>query len=433
VDIIGLSGLITPSLDEMVHIAKEMQRQGFTIPIMLGGATTSRAHTAVKIAPEYTHPVIWVKDASRAVGVAQNLISEGMREDFVAGVHEDYVQLRRRHAGRQQSIKWLSLDEARANRAAIDWDAYTPPPPAATGVQVFDTIDLARVSTYIDWTPFFHAWELKGAYPRILSDKEKGKEANRLFSDAKAMLESIIREKWLTARAVIGLFPAAATPEDDVLVYSEASRQEVAATLHFLRQQQVKPPGRPNRCLADFIAPIDSGLADHIGMFAVTAGIGIEERIAAFEAAHDDYSAIMLKVLADRLAEALAEMMHADVRRCHWGYAPGETLDNEALIHEAYQGIRPAPGYPACPEHTEKATIWQLLDADQVTGITLTESYAMHPGASVSGYYIAHPEACYFAVGKINHDQVADYARRKGMDMAEAERWLAPNLGYSTG
>jgi len=433
VDIIGLSGLITPSLDEMVHIAKEMQRQGFTIPIMLGGATTSRAHTAVKIAPEYTHPVIWVKDASRAVGVAQNLISEGMREDFVAGVHEDYVQLRRRHAGRQQSIKWLSLDEARANRAAIDWDAYTPPPPAATGVQVFDTIDLARVSTYIDWTPFFHAWELKGAYPRILSDKEKGKEASKLFSDAKAMLDRIIKEKWLTARAVIGLFPAAATPDDAVLVYTDTSRQEVAATLHFLRQQQVKPPGRPNRCLADFIAPIDSGLADHIGMFAVTAGIGIDERVAAFEAANDDYSAIMLKVLADRLAEALAEMMHTDVRRHYWGYAPDEALDNEALIHEAYQGIRPAPGYPACPEHTEKATIWQLLDADKLAGIMLTESYAMHPGASVSGYYIAHPEACYFAVGKINRDQVADYARRKGMDIAEAERWLAPNLGYSTG
>jgi len=431
VDIIGLSGLITPSLDEMVHIAKEMQRLGFTIPIMLGGATTSRTHTAVKIAPEYEQPVIWVKDASRAVGVAQNLISEGMRADFVAGVSEDYAQLRERHAGRQQQIRWLSLADARANRTRIDWRAYTPPVPARPGVQAFDNVDLAHISTYIDWTPFFHAWELKGAYPRILNDKEKGHEANKLFADAQSMLERIIREKWLTARAVIGLFPAASTPDDDVLIFADASYRDVVATLHFLRQQQEKPPGKPNRCLADFIAPVDAGLADHIGMFAVTAGIGIEERVAAFEAANDDYSAIMLKVLADRLAEALAEMMHAEVRRRHWGYAPDESLDNDALIHEAYRGIRPAPGYPACPEHTEKATIWQLLDARRAAGITLTESYAMHPGASVSGLYIAHPDACYFAVGKINRDQVADYARRKGMDIVEAERWLAPNLGYT--
>jgi len=431
VDIIGLSGLITPSLDEMVHIAREMQRLGFTIPVMLGGATTSRAHTAVKIAPEYEHPVIWVKDASRAVGVAQNLISEAMYDDFVAGIREDYAQVRQRHAGRQQSIRWLQLAGARANRPAIDWPATLPAAPAEPGVRTFDDIDLARVRAYIDWTPFFHAWELKGAYPRILHDKEKGKEANKLFDDAKAMLERIIAERWLSAHAVIGLFPAASTGEDDVLVYADASRREVAATLHFLRQQQQKPPGKPNRCLADFIAPEDAGLADHIGMFAVTAGIGIEERVAAFEAAHDDYSAIMLKVLADRLAEALAEMMHADVRRRHWGYAPDEALDNEALIREAYQGIRPAPGYPACPDHTEKATIWQLLDAERAAGIRLTESFAMHPGASVSGFYIAHPDACYFAVGKINRDQVADYARRKGMDMAEAERWLAPILGYS--
>jgi len=432
VAIIGLSGLITPSLDEMVHIAKEMQRLGYSIPVMVGGATTSKAHTAVKIDPEYSRPVVWVKDASRAVGVARKLISKEQRDAFVSALMDDYTQQRQRHAGRQQTIQWLSLEDARANRPRIDWHGFTAVKPEAPGVQAFDNIDLKQISGYLDWTPFFHAWELKGAYPRILDDAEKGNEARKLFNDAKAMLDLIIGEKWLTARAVIGLFPAASTEDDDVVVYTDKARNKAAATLHFLRQQQQKPAGRPNRCLADFIAPANSGVGDYIGMFAVTAGIGIEEKIAEFEAAHDDYSAILLKSLADRLAEALAEMMHAEVRRRYWAYAADEALDNEALTREEYRGIRPAPGYPACPEHTEKATIWKLLEAEKAAGILLTETYAMHPGASVSGLYFAHPEACYFAVGKINRDQVEDYARRKGMSMEEAERWLAPNLGYET-
>ncbi len=432
VDIIGLSGLITPSLEEMVHIAMEMKRLEYTVPIMLGGATTSKAHTAVKIDPEYDKPVVWVKDASRAVGVAQNLISETMREGFISGLRDDYEQVRQRHEGRQQIIKWLSLEDARANKSRIDWDHFTPATPNKSGVQVFDNIDLKDISAYIDWTPFFHAWELKGAYPRIFDDAEKGNEARKLYNDAKAMLKRIVDEKWLTARAVTGLFPAASTVNDDVIVYADKAHKKEAATLHFLRQQQEKPPGKPNRCLSDFVAPADSGVNDHIGMFAVTAGIGIEKKVAEFEAAHDDYSAIMLKALADRLAEALAEMMHARVRKQDWAYASDETLDNDALIREEYKGIRPAPGYPACPEHTEKATLWQLLDAEKATGISLTETFAMYPAASVSGIYIAHPDACYFAVGKINRDQVEDYARRKGMSIKEAERWLAPNLGYET-
>jgi len=432
VDIIGLSGLITPSLEEMVHIAKEMKRLGFIKPIMLGGATTSKAHTAVKIDSEYDEPIVWVKDASRAVGVAQNLISESTREKFLTDLKADYEAVRERHEGRQQSIKWLSLEDARANTSGIDWDHYNPATPNKSGVQVFDKIDFNDISAYIDWTPFFHAWELKGAYPRILDDEEKGNEARKLHNDAKAMLKRIIDEKWLAARAVIGLFPAASTVNDDVTVYMDESRSETVATLHFLRQQQEKPPGKPNRCLSDFVAPADSGINDYIGMFAVTAGIGIEKRVAEFEAAHDDYSAIMLKALADRLAEALAEMVHAQVRRDIWGYAADEALENDRLIREEYAGIRPAPGYPACPEHTEKGILWELLDAEANTGMTLTETYAMNPAASVSGIYFAHPDACYFAVGKINRDQVEDYARRKDISIGEAERWLAPNLGYET-
>jgi 5-methyltetrahydrofolate--homocysteine methyltransferase len=430
VDIIGLSGLITPSLEEMAHVAKEMQRQGLKMPLLIGGATTSRAHTAVKIEPNYEQPVVWVKDASRAVGVAQNLISTDLKEEFVEGIRTDYEKARAAHAGRVAQTQWLSLADARANRARIDWSKYDAPVPKQAGVHVLDDYDLAKLVDYIDWTPFFHAWELKGSYPKILDDPDKGAEAHKLLDDARAMLQRIVDEKWLTARAVIGLFPANRDGDDDVSIYGDDSRTQVLASLHFLRQQQMKADDKPNYCLADFIAPADTGVQDYIGLFAVTAGIGIDEHVAAFEARHDDYSAILLKALADRLAEAFAEHLHERVRTEYWGYSTDEHLDNVALIHEKYRGIRPAPGYPACPDHTEKEILWKLLDAERNAGITLTESYAMLPTAAVSGIYFAHPESRYFAVGKINRDQVEDYARRKGMDLAEAERWLAPNLGY---
>ena len=440
VDIIGLSGLITPSLDEMVHVAKEMQRLNFDIPLMIGGATTSRAHTAVKIEQNYRGATVWVKDASRAVGVAQNLISEDQKNAFIAQLRNDYEQVRERHAGRQTQTKWLSLEAARANKVPIDWSGYTPPVPKHLGVQIFDDMPLEFLVPYIDWTPFFHTWELKGSYPKILSDVDKGKEAQKLFNDAQAMLEKIIAGKWLKARAVVGLFPANSVNDDDIDVFTDDSRQKVLTTLHHLRQQTEKAPGKPHRCLADFVAPRDSGKHDYIGAFVVTAGIGIDEHVARFEAAHDDYSAIMLKALADRLAEAFAEHMHDRVRHINWGFETGEWVprqgldskdfNNERLIREDYTGIRPAPGYPACPDHTEKPILWQLLDAVTNSGVSLTESYAMWPAASVSGWYFSHPQASYFAVGKINRDQVEDYARRKGMSVAEAERWLAPNLGY---
>ena len=431
VDIVGLSGLITPSLEEMAHVAKEMQRQGLQAPLLIGGATTSRLHTAVKIEPHYEAPTVWVKDASRAVGVAQKLLSDNLKQDFVQKIRAEYEQARNKHAGRADQARWLSLEQARANKAPIDWSACTPVAPQHPGIQTFDDYPLATLAGYIDWTPFFHTWELKQSYPKILDDPERGKEARRLFADAKAMLGRIVDEGWLRARAVIGLFPANSVHDDDVEIYTDESRRQVRLTLHFLRQQQQKPPGKPNYCLADFIAPKDSGLADYLGAFALTAGIGIEKKLAEFEADHDDYNAILLKALADRLAEAFAEHMHERVRREFWGYAADEQLDNAALIRERYRGIRPAPGYPASPEHTEKAGLWRLLDAEARTGIRLTESYAMLPAASVSGLYFAHPEARYFAVGKINRDQVEDYARRKGMSLEEAERWLAPNLGYS--
>jgi 5-methyltetrahydrofolate--homocysteine methyltransferase len=440
VDIIGLSGLITPSLDEMVHVAKEMQRLNFDIPLMIGGATTSRAHTAVKIEQNYRGATVWVKDASRAVGVAQNLISEDQKNAFIAQLRNDYAQVRERHAGRQTQTKWMSLEAARANKVPIDWSDYTPPVPKDLGVQIFDDMPLEFLVSYIDWTPFFHTWELKGSYPKILSDVDKGKEAQKLFNDAQAMLEKIIAGKWLKARAVVGLFPANSVNDDDIDVFTDDSRQKVLTTLHHLRQQTEKAPGKPHRCLADFVAPRDSGKHDYIGAFVVTAGIGIDEHVARFEAAHDDYSAIMLKALADRLAEAFAEHMHDRVRHINWGFETGEWVprqgldsedfNNEKLIREEYTGIRPAPGYPACPDHTEKPILWHLLDAVKNSGVSLTESYAMWPAASVSGWYFSHPQASYFAVGKINRDQVEDYAGRKGMSVAEAERWLAPNLGY---
>ncbi|MCW8957858.1 MAG: B12-binding domain-containing protein, partial [Gammaproteobacteria bacterium] len=430
VDIIGLSGLITPSLDEMVHIAKEMQRLGYQQPIMIGGATTSIAHTAVKVEPNYDEPVVWVKDASRAVGVAQNLISELHREKFVAGVKAEYEAVRERHAGRQAATQFVNLEQARKNKVQIDWDNYTPPEPKALGVTTFDDIPLEELVPYIDWTFFFHAWELRGKYPRILDDAEKGEEARKLFDDAQAMLNKIIDEKWLTARAVVGIYAANATEDDDVILYEANDAQGELARLHFLRKQTKQPPGKPNYCLSDYVAPKSSGKLDYVGMFACTTGLGIDEKIVEFEAKHDDYSAIMLKTLADRLAEACAEWLHEMVRKEEWGYGSNENLSNEQLIKEEYQGIRPALGYPACPDHTEKDIVWQLMDVQAQTGIWLTESKAMVPTAAVSGLYFSHPEARYFAVGKINREQVEDYARRKGMSVEEAEKWLGPNLGY---
>jgi len=425
VDIIGLSGLITPSLDEMVHIAKEMTRLGYRLPIMLGGATTSKAHTAVKIEPEYDEPVIWVKDASRAVGVAQNLISELNRESFVKKTREEYKGVRDRYLGRQQQINWLSLADARANRVNIDI-SNIPAAPKHPGVTALDDISIAEIREFIDWTPFFSAWELNGAYPRILSDPHKGKEAQKLFDEANTWLDTIIEKNWFAARAVFGLFPAQATDDDSIIVFEDESHQQELARFHFLRQQQDKKDNRANLCLADFVS---SEAPDYLGAFAV--GIfGAEERAKAFEADHDDYNAIMIKVLADRLAEALAEMLHYHVRTRYWGYDADESLSNDDMIREKYQGIRPAAGYPACPEHTEKNTLWQLLDIENRIGMKLTESCAMLPTAAVSGLYFASPESRYFTVGKINKDQVEDYALRKGISLDEAEKWLAPNLGY---
>ena len=425
VDIIGLSGLITPSLDEMVHIAKEMTRLGFTIPVMLGGATTSKAHTAVKIEPEYEHPVIWVKDASRAVGVAQNLISELNRAEFVQKTREEYKGVRERYLGRQSATEWLSLETARANATALNSDTIATAP-AKPGVHVLKDIPLTEIREYIDWTPFFSAWELNGAYPRILSDPHKGKEAQKLFDEAQTWLDTIIGEGWFTARAVFGLFPAQATDDDSIVVFQNEKRASEAARFHFVRQQQDKKDNRANLCLADFVS---KDADDHVGGFAV--GIfGAEEKARALEADNDDYHAIMIKVLADRLAEALAEMLHHQVRGKYWGYASDEGLSNEDMIREKYQGIRPAAGYPACPEHTEKGTLWALLDVEKNIGMSLTESYAMLPTAAVSGLYFANPEAHYFTVGRINRDQVEDYAKRKGWSVEQAERWLSPNLGY---
>ncbi len=430
VDIIGLSGLITPSLDEMSHMAKEMQREGFTIPLMIGGATTSRVHTAVKIEPGYQGATVYVKDASRAVGVAQNLVSEDNAKTLVAKVKEEYESVREMNKGKSRKTDWITIEEARANKSKIDWEGYKPTAPSFTGTRVFDDYPLEEIARYIDWTPFFKAWELAGSYPKILDDETVGEHARNLFEDARAMLQKLIDEKWLKARAVIGLFPANQVNDDDIELYSDDRREQVLTTLHHLRQQTRKPPGRPNQCLADFVAPRESAIRDFMGAFAVTAGIGIDEHIKRFEAGHDDYQAIMLKALADRLAEAFAELMHERVRKEYWGYATSEDLGNEQLVKEEYQGIRPAPGYPACPDHTEKALLWKLLEPNQHIGLQITESFAMTPTAAVSGWYFGHPDAKYFGLGKINRDQVEDYARRKGMSLAEAERWLSPNLGY---
>ncbi len=426
-DIIGLSGLITPSLEEMAHVAKEMERQGFKVPLLIGGATTSLAHTAVKIAPHYSGATVYVKDASRSVGVCASLLSEDLRDGYVARLKADYAQVRERHLNKDERSKLIPLAAARANAFKTDWSNYTPPVPKRLGVQVFREVGLEEIARYIDWTPFFQTWDLHGKFPRILDDEVVGSEARKVYQDAQAMLAGIIAQKWLTANAVIGLFPANSVG-DDIEIYTDESRTEIAMVNHTLRQQLEKPADRCNYALADFIAPKDSGVKDYIGAFAVTAGIGIERKLAEFEARHDDYNAIMLKALADRLAEALAELMHARVRRAFWGYAADEALSNEDLIAEQYRGIRPAPGYPACPDHTEKGPLFELLHAPENAGVSLTESYAMWPAAAVSGFYFSHPQARYFAVGKIGRDQLEDYARRKGWDIATAERWLAPNL-----
>jgi 5-methyltetrahydrofolate--homocysteine methyltransferase len=430
-DIIGLSGLITPSLEEMAHVAKEMERQSFRIPLLIGGATTSRMHTAVKIEPNYpSGATIYVNDASRAVGVCSNLLSDALRDEYVAGVKANYQQAREQHEGKKGKAVHVALAEARAHGVKTDWKHYTPPKPWLMGVHRFISYPLDKIAEYIDWTPFFQAWELAGRYPKILQNDVVGEEARKLFADAQAMLNRIISEKWLVANAVFGLFPANSVNSDDIDIYTDETRKKVAMNWHNLRQQTKKPADIPNYCLSDYIAPRKTGVKDYIGAFAVTAGIGIDARIEEFEKHHDDYSAIMLKALADRLAEAFAELLHARVRREFWGYAADEVLDNDALIGEKYRGIRPAPGYPACPEHTEKGALFDILQAPLNADITLTESYAMLPTASVSGFYFSHPQAQYFATGKIDKDQVTDYAKRKGWTLEEAERWLAPVINY---
>ncbi|MDM8559892.1 methionine synthase [Candidatus Parabeggiatoa sp. HSG14] len=427
---IGLSGLITPSLDEMVHVAKEMERQGFELPLLIGGATTSKVHTAVKIEPNYSHPVVYVTDASRAVGVAQSLLSKELKAEYAKKISEEYVQIREQRAKQQEQRQKFTLQQARANKLAINWNDYTPPKPTFFGLKVFEDYSLEELRKRIDWTPFFRSWELSGRYPQIFENEKVGVEARKLYNDAQAMLDQIITEKWLTAKAVIGFFPANSVNDDDIEIYSDDNRTEVKTVLHHIRQQMSKTKDKPNLCLADFIAPKNTGIADYMGVFAVTAGIGIDEHVTRFEKAHDDYNSILLKALADRLAEAFAEQMHERVRQQFWGYAPDENFTNEELIKENYRGIRPAPGYPSCPEHTEKATLWTLIQPDKNAGMTLTESFAMLPTAAVSGWYFSHPQSQYFGTGKIEKDQVENYAKRKELTIAEAERWLAPVLGY---
>ena len=427
---VGLSGLITPSLDEMVHVAGEMKRLNFDLPLLIGGATTSPAHTAVKIEPKYDGPVIYVKDASRSVGVAQALVQTETRAKLVRKTREDNAKRRERHAGKSRLTPQLSLAQARDNKSQIDWNDYAPPVPNFTGTKVLDDIDLATLKNYIDWMPFFNAWEFHGRFPDILSDKVVGDAARTLFTDASVMLEKIIDERWLQARAVLGFFPANSIDHDDVRVFADEGRQQELMRLCHLRQQRSKPDGQSHDCLADFVAPHDTGVVDFIGGFAVTAGVGIDDHVQRFEADHDDYSSIILKALADRLAEALAEYLHERVRKDYWGYDTNEELTNEDMIAEAYSGIRPAPGYPACPDHTEKGKLWQLLEVESAIDLKLTDSFAMFPTAAVSGFYFSHPDSKYFSVGKIARDQVESFAKRKGISLSEAERWLAPNLGY---
>ncbi len=464
-DMIGLSGLITPSLEEMSHVAKEMQRQNFHLPLLIGGATTSRAHTALKIEPHYKSPCVWVKDASRAVGVAQTIVSKDLIGPFMAKIRGEYAEIRERHKLRGPGKRLVSIEHARSRRFTCDWKNYSPPTPVKPGVTVFDDYDLATLRECMDWTPFFSAWELSGHYPAILDDAVVGKQAREVFADAQALLDKVVREKWITARGVIGFWPANSVGDDveirplpqaplggegrgegavhgtaDTSAQTEARPPHPALSpeqaqgrglvLHHLRQQADKPPERPNLCLADFVAPKESGVHDWIGGFAVTAGIGIEPHLQRFKDDNDDYSAIMLKALADRLAEAFAEHLHTRVRREFWGYAADENLGNADLIAEKYAGIRPAPGYPACPEHTEKTTLFELLDVTANTGIELTEGMSMYPAAAVSGWYFSHPQSQYFVVGRLSKEQVEDYARRKHWTLAETERWLASNLDY---
>ncbi|MDD4914246.1 MAG: methionine synthase [Methylococcales bacterium] len=427
VDIIGLSGLITPSLDEMVHVAREMQRQGFSIPLMIGGATTSRAHTAVKIEPNYQYPTVYVTDASRSVGVVSALLSVDQKADFIEKTRVEYAQVRERHKGRHAKAQQHSLDAARQNKFA--YADHQPVKPKFLGCKVIDNLPLDTLVRYIDWSPFFQTWELSGSYPAIFNDPVIGGEAVKLFEDARKMLKQLIEEQWLTAKAVIGFFPANSL-EDDIILYTDDHRDRQREVLHHLRQQNIKAPGRPNYCLSDFIAPVDSGVADYLGGFAVTAGIGIDDKLQEFTADHDDYSAIMLKALADRLAEAFAEYLHEAVRKDYWGYAKDEDHPSDALIAEAYQGIRPAPGYPACPDHTEKSKLFELLNVTAHTTIELTENFAMTPTAAISGWYFSHPESQYFNVGKIERDQLQHYAQRKGMNIEVAERWLSAHLHH---
>jgi 5-methyltetrahydrofolate--homocysteine methyltransferase len=425
-DVIGLSGLITPSLDEMVHVAREMERQGFKLPLLIGGATTSRAHTAVKIAPHYSEPVVHVLDASRAVPVATSLLSDESKADFVAQHRAEYEAVRKSHTAPRQPV--VSLDVARSRRTPIEWRAEDLAKPEFIGVRVLDDFPLATLREFIDWTPFFHTWGLKGVYPRILDEGERGEEARKLFADGKALLDKMIANKSITARGVYGLFPANAVG-DDVVLYTDCKRTTKLDELHFLRQQANREGSEPCRSLSDFIAPKETGFADYIGAFAVTSGVGLKDYCDRFRAENDDYNAIMAEAIADRLAEAFAECLHKRVRD-EWGFGRDENLSSADLIQEKYRGIRPAPGYPACPDHTEKGTVWRLLDVQKNTGMLITESFAMWPGSSVSGLYFAHPESRYFSLGKIDRDQVADYSQRKEMKVAEVERWLGPNLNY---
>jgi 5-methyltetrahydrofolate--homocysteine methyltransferase len=425
-DVIGLSGLITPSLDEMVHVAREMERQGFKLPLLIGGATTSRAHTAVKIAPHYSEPVVHVLDASRAVPVTTSLLSDDGNAAFVAKHRADYEAVRKAHSAPRQQV--VSLETARSRRTPIEWRAADLPSPAFTGLRVLDNFSLATLRDFIDWSPFFHTWGLKGIYPRIFEHAEQGAQARQIFSEGNALLDRIIEENLITARGVYGFFPANAV-DDDVELYTDDTRGNVLERFHFLRQQANREGREPCRSLADFIAPKNTGLRDHIGAFAVTSGIGLQELCDRFRAEHDDYNAIMAEAIADRLAEAFAECLHKRVRD-EWGYGSDEGLSKADLIQEKYRGIRPAAGYPACPDHTEKGTLWRLLDVQAKTGMLITESFAMWPGSSVSGLYFAHPESRYFSLGKIDRDQVVDYHHRKGISVAEVERWLGQNLSY---
>jgi 5-methyltetrahydrofolate--homocysteine methyltransferase len=428
VDIIGLSGLITPSLDEMVHVAKEMERLNFKLPLMIGGATTSKVHTAVKIAQNYSGPVVHVNDASKSVPVASSLISEELRDGFMVDLHKEYDRVREQNKNAQGQNKFISLADARNNKLEIDWDAQHLTKPTFLGNKKFENYPLEEIASFIDWTPFFHSWEMRGSYPKILSDPERGAEAKKLFDDAQKMLKKIISEKWLRANGVIGFWPANTINDDDLEVYEDDSRKKVKTVLHTLRQQTKKPAGQPNLALADFISP--KGQADYIGGFAVSTGFGIDEKVAEFEKDHDDYNAIMLKAIADRLAEAFAELMHKRVRTEFWGYVKNENLTPEEIVREEYVGIRPAQGYPACPEHTEKRLQFDLFEVEKNTGIELTDSYAMFPTAAVSGLYFSHKQSQYFGLGKITKEQVEDYAKRKNISVEEAERWLGPSLGY---